>query len=170
MSGKVGAPITKFNLTEEQLDLAIDLAIEGETIKTIAEALCISTKTFWKCRDAYPKFGNQFCQARKEGVHQLVDKLDEIHNNIECVNRARLASDNIKWKASKVNADTYGDRIELNVNQKVDIGSALLEARARALPIRDVAELVGTDSDESNESDDTINIDKIDEPPESGDA
>jgi hypothetical protein len=52
-------------------------------------------------------------------------------------NRARLKVDLRRWVASKFNASLYGDKLDVNVNQTVDIGAALLEARRRA---RDVIE------------------------------
>lgn len=42
-----------------------------------------------------------------------------------------------QWLASKLYAKRYGDRIDLNVTQTIDIGNTLAEARARLLPVRD---------------------------------
>lgn len=47
-----------------------------------------------------------------------------------------------QWLASKLYAKRYGDRIDLNVTQTLDIGSTLAEARARLLPARDLADIV----------------------------
>lgn len=41
-----------------------------------------------------------------------------------------------QWLASKLHAKRYGDRIDLNVTQTIDIGNTLAEARARLLPVR----------------------------------
>ena len=41
-----------------------------------------------------------------------------------------------QWLASKLHAKRYGDRVDLNVTQTIDIGSTLAEARARLLPAR----------------------------------
>jgi len=40
-----------------------------------------------------------------------------------------------QWLASKLHAKRYGDRIDLNVTQTIDIGTTLAEARARLLPV-----------------------------------
>lgn len=126
-------------LTEEQKSLAIGMAIDGETLKRIAEALCLSPKQFWQARQDDPSFQNAFALARQEGIHGMVDRLDTIHNDIDDVQRARLASENIRWKASKLNPTTYGDRLDVNLNQTVDLGSALQAAKDRArLAERDV--------------------------------
>ena len=42
-----------------------------------------------------------------------------------------------QWLASKLYAKRYGDRIDLNVTQTLDIGSTLAEARARLRPVSD---------------------------------
>lgn len=47
-----------------------------------------------------------------------------------------------QWLASKLYAKRYGDRIDLNVTQTIDIGSTLAEARARLLPVRDQHEVI----------------------------
>lgn len=50
-----------------------------------------------------------------------------------------------QWLASKLNARRYGDRIDLNVTQSVDVSATLAEARARLLPVRDLADVIDVD-------------------------
>lgn len=47
-----------------------------------------------------------------------------------------------QWLASKLYAKRYGDRIDLNVTQTLDIGSTLAEARARLRPMRDQSDVI----------------------------
>ena len=47
-----------------------------------------------------------------------------------------------QWLASKLYAKRYGERIDLNVQQTIDVSSTLAEARARLLPIRDQSNIV----------------------------
>jgi hypothetical protein len=47
-----------------------------------------------------------------------------------------------QWLASKLHAKRYGDRIDLNVTQTIDVGATLAEARARLLPARDLTQVV----------------------------
>jgi hypothetical protein len=51
-----------------------------------------------------------------------------------------------QWLASKLYAKRYGDRIDLNVTQTIDIGSTLAEARARLLPVRDQQTIIDVES------------------------
>ena len=89
-----------------------------------------------------PAFANAIRQARAIVQEELVDRLDHIAANVEDVQRAKLMSDNIKWKAGKYNPQTFGERIEVNATVTVDLGAALSEARSRAVrPMRDLPDV-----------------------------
>jgi len=63
----------------------------------------------------------------------MVDALRELDEDVTIpVDRARLMSDNRKWAASRLNPKVYGDRVDVNMNQTIDIGANLAEARGRA--------------------------------------
>ncbi len=141
-------------VTEEMKTIAIGMAIDGRTIKEIAVKLGMSSAQFWKSRQQSPEWGIVFAQAREEGINNMVDKLDNIHETYHDVNRSRLASDNIKWKASKINARVYGDKLDVNINQTVDIGGALADARKRA-------DALTHDVTPQIEGDDVIDIEPI---------
>lgn len=46
-----------------------------------------------------------------------------------------------QWLASKLYAKRYGDRIDLNVTQTIDVSATLAEARARLLPRSDLTNI-----------------------------
>ena len=123
-------------LTAEEKDLAISLAMQGKTLPQIRDALQLHQFDFYKMRQADPQFDADFARARAEGCDELVDSLLTVMESEPDVQRARLYSENVRWMASKRKPTVYGDRIDLNVNQTIDIGSALADARARALPTR----------------------------------
>jgi hypothetical protein len=57
--------------------------------------------------------------------------------------RARNQIQARQWLAGKLHAKRYGDRIDLNVTQTIDIGSTLAEARSRILrPVSDQQETI----------------------------
>lgn len=120
-------------LTEPQKKRAIQLALDNKKISEIIAELGVTQYRFWKCKKADPNFEIDFNSARTDAMDDLTDELLTVHDDEPDVQRARLKSDNIKWVAAKRSPKTYGDRIDLNVNQTVDIGGALKEARARAL-------------------------------------
>lgn len=125
-------------LTEKQLDMAIKLAAQGESITKIREAIGIDAISFWRYRLENPTFANSFEHARKEGLEEVADGLLELADKEQDVYRARLKSDNIKWLLSKRKPQVYGDKIDLNINQTVDIGLALREARSRVVSSSDL--------------------------------
>lgn len=126
-------------LSDEQKELALSLAIKGDTVTKIAEALLLTNWLFYRARVADPSFNQAFHDARAEGVNNQVDRLDNIHDEFEDPQVMRVVSDNIKWKASKLNPKTYGDKLDVNVTQTVDISGALDEAKKR---IKDVTPIV----------------------------
>lgn len=125
-------------LTEEQKKLAIDMAAEGKSITQIVDALCVSNYAFMKMRQHDPLFEQSFEHARHEGLEHIADNLLVVADEYTDVQRARLKSDNAKWLLSKRKPKIYGDKIDVNINQTIDISGALSEAKQRALPIRDV--------------------------------
>jgi terminase small subunit-like protein len=111
-----------------------------------------------------------------EGLEQLADSLLTVADEYDDVQRGRLKSENIRWILSKRKPLTYGDRLEVNLTQTVDIGAALLEAKSRAaLPasyplqfieskVIDIIEdkpLVKTDSQSVTDPDNTIDNTKV---------
>lgn len=134
--------------TEEQLELAIELAAKGEPIKEIVTQIVSDEYTFWRYRQHYPDYQNRFEQARQEGLEQIADGLITAHKDEVDVQRARLKSDNAKWLLSKRKPSVYGDKVDIHVSQTIDIGAALAEARKRALP----------SSPQSNTEDDVIDV------------
>lgn len=120
-------------LTDEEKTLAIELASAGQPIDKIRKAINMVASEFHKYRLENPTFENQFARARQEGLEELADQLLEVTEKFQDVQKARVHSENIRWVLSKRKPHVYGDRIDLNVNQTIDIGSALQEARKRAL-------------------------------------
>ena len=108
------------------------MAAEGASITMIIDEICLTAYYFHKARDTDPIFAKSFSEARAEGLEMRADELLDIANDLTIdVNRARLKSDNIKWILSKRKPGTYGDKLDLNVNQVVDIGTALQAAKSR---------------------------------------
>lgn len=122
------------NFKPEYIERASGLFAQGKSIKEVAADLGIDLMTLAHWREQYPSFDSECTRAMNIGFDVLADQLIEIPEQIEDVNRARLKSDNIKWLLARRGHAKYGDRLEVNVNQIVDIRSALDEAKRRALP------------------------------------
>lgn len=124
---------TNLVLTDEQIATAISLAADGKGMEDIHITLGVASWELYKYRKSHPFFEKILTEARQEGFEQLADTLIEIPDVYADVQRGRLKSDNIKWLLSKRKPLVYGDRIDVNLTQTIDIGVALSEARSRAL-------------------------------------
>ena len=60
---------------------------------------------------------------------EILDKADDIEADPR---RSALQVAARQWLASKWNAKQYGDRLNLDITEQVDVAGALLEARARS--------------------------------------
>ncbi len=134
------------NYTQEQLDIALQMASEGQSITAILQAICSDSHAFYRYKEHHLDFVKKFEHARQEGLEVVADRLLTLADEEQDVQRARLKSDNFKWLLSKRKPQVYGDKLDLNINQTVDISIALSEARARAklLPPREVVEIPNT--------------------------
>lgn len=132
--------------TQEQIDLAIDLATRGEPLKVIIDQICSTEIGFWLYRQHYPDFNNSFEHARQEGLEHIADGLITIADEYTDVQRGRLKSDNAKWLLSKRKPSVYGDKVDIHVSQTIDITAALTEARSRALPSNQTHDVIEVDA------------------------
>lgn len=124
---------------------AIDVIQSG---KSLQEALVIAglpSKTFFDTKDKDPDLAQAYALAQRARAEHLVEEIVTISDTELDAQRSRNRIDARKWYASKMQPQKYGDRLELNVNQTVDIGKALSEAKARMLPMRDPNLLVDRD-------------------------
>lgn len=119
-------------LTEDQKQRAIELAVEGETLKDICNTLGITPLQLYKYRKTDTQFEAELARARDEGMDILADSLKGITERIPDVMKARLESENMRWLLSRRKPLVYGDRLDVNLQHTVDIGAALAEAKRRA--------------------------------------
>lgn len=120
-------------------DEIIELFSQGNTISNIAKTVGISVACITQWRLKYPLFDNEVSRAQTIGFEVQADSILEIADAYDDVNQARLKSDNLKWVLSKRASSTYGDRMDLTVNQTIDLTGALTEAKTRALrPVHDL--------------------------------
>lgn len=121
-------------LTEEQIELACEKLYEGHiSMSDIADLLCVSLSWLNKQRLKDPNLDTRLMHAQRLGMDSLAEMALKIPDEYEDTNRARLKVDTIKWYLAKRKPEVYGDRIDVNINQTVDIGGALTEARNRTV-------------------------------------
>jgi hypothetical protein len=88
----------------------------------------------WLCDD--PELDGLYSRARAARMELITDEIIEIADNEVDAQKARNRIDARKWMASKLSPAKYGDRIDLNVNQSVDLKTPYLEAINRVNRLR----------------------------------
>jgi hypothetical protein len=123
---------------EQQLTI-FRLLLDNKTIAEISREMGLDQNYIYDYAVIDPAFAKRMKEIRVMVMHNHVDTLLHItkgtDRTIGEAAMARVESDNIKWAASKVVPDVYGDSINLNVNHHLDLSKALLEADARVLPV-----------------------------------
>lgn len=96
-----------------------------------------SRDTVYSWLAAYPDFSDNYARACKIRREDKFERLEEIADQEEDVQRARLKVDVIKWQLSKEEARKYGDKIDmtsdgerLGVTISADQAEQLIRARA----------------------------------------
>ena len=107
----------------------------------------ITRYAFFNLIDNNPSLSARYVRAQQLRAELLADEVVDIADEESDPQHARNRIDVRKWYASKMQPQKYGERIDLNVNQTVDIGGALLEARQRAsLPVIETPKLIEVES------------------------
>lgn len=109
-----------------------DLLADCLSVKDACEQMRWTAATYRRMRLEQPAFELAVGRAREMAQDAYVDKMHEIAATEPDVNRARLKVDTIKWTASKIRPSVYGDKLDISVEHRLDIGGALAAARARA--------------------------------------
>jgi len=116
---------------DEQQKQVCTLIATGKSIEKACELAGITEYRYTKWLADLPAFEQAVRRARAIIVDRRIDRIAEVARTEPDVNRAALIIKTDQWLASKLIPKVFGDRIDLNVNQVIDIGSALAEAHAR---------------------------------------
>lgn len=116
--------------------------VEGKSLRQICEAAGMPTKTTvmrWLADDRRPDFRDQYARAREAQMESLADEIMEIADDSrndfidrvskdgkttertfdpENVQRSRLRIEARKWLMSKLAPKKYGDKLDLEINDK----------------------------------------------------
>lgn len=112
---------------------AIAMVEEGSTLSKALEANDLKRAMFAGALQNDRELSARYARAREFSADFLVDAALDAAVNEPDVLRARVIAENNRWAAGKFNSKRYGDRIDLNVSQTLDISGTLLEARQRML-------------------------------------
>jgi len=115
------------------MEKIIDSLIEFQSVRKSLLFHGVSNTEFYKTLNENPSLENQYVRAQAAMAELLAEEIIEISDTDHDAARARNRIDTRKWYAGKTKPHKFGDRIDLNVNQIVDIGSALAEAKSRVV-------------------------------------
>lgn len=127
--------------TPQKLEEIIKEVFEGSSLKEALKKHGLSRGTFYSHVEKNASLSDSYVRALHARTDAVAEEILEIADNDEDPQRARNRIQARQWYASKLRPEKYGERIDLNVNTTIDIKGALEEARARALPMRDLKQV-----------------------------
>ena len=121
---------------EEKEDFAIKIS-EGAKLSTLLNKYAITPLDYMLLLEKDPLFSQKIEQARRIAIELLTDDLTESPVALFPAEAAsyKLKAENVKWLASKRYREIYGEKMEVNMHQTLDITDALSAARARLAPV-----------------------------------
>ena len=113
-----------------------DRHARGETLNAICgvnDTAFPTAQTFLAWCDAYPEIKSLFEKAKILFVDALVDQTISIADTALDSVRARNQIVARQWVASKLNSAKFGDRVQVDIEQKISLTNALEQAKSRVL-------------------------------------
>ncbi len=130
-------------LTPEKEADGLARAAEGMSVIDIAVYLGFKTTLqFYTYRKVYPDFGSDFEDARTSFCDTLEDQLLSMPLEMKNARVADVLSRNIQQVLKYRNPKRYGDKVDLNVTQTIDIAGSLDRAERRVLEAGAVSNVV----------------------------
>lgn len=111
----------------------------GESLTAICRDEAMPHKvTVTRWLTSQPGFSELMTHARDAHADWRADEVIDIADSEPDPQRARVKVDARKWAAKVLNPQRYGDKLDLNVNERPRVGDVLAAARARlSRPMRD---------------------------------
>ncbi len=120
-------------------EAAIDAALDGLTWYNIAQALGCSRKTLYRLRERYVTFNQTLIQARASANEYLADDLrtivedhPELHDKPQVLKQMFESG---KWYLACADPRKYGDRMNIEVTERVDLKGAMDKAKERVITV-----------------------------------
>lgn len=137
-------PVTVKALLAKDLRLsrateAIRLISEGAALAVALRETGLAQQAFHETLSTERELAVRYARAQEIRADRLADEVVQIADNAEIPpDRARNMIQARQWRAKTLNPKTYGERIDLNVTQTIDVLGTLTDARARLLrPVSD---------------------------------
>ena len=118
---------------------AVELFSGGMSITRACAEVGLDTGTYYKAKASDPQLQAAHSRAREDNSELLVwNTLDALDDPNVDLYRAKAKADHVRFIVAKHNPRVYGERIQVDSTQTLELGPALAEALSRqSLPMRD---------------------------------
>ncbi len=120
-------------------EAAIDAALDGYTYTAIAEAMGCCRRTLVKLRQQYVPFSDALSRARAYSLDLKADELStlcqdhpELHDKPQIL---KTMFDQGKWFLACADPRKYGDRMNIEVTERIDLKGAMDKAKERVITV-----------------------------------
>ena len=125
------APVVK--LTDaRKVEQVCALVVNGGSLNKAVKEVFGDNRKFWEVITKNPDLRTMKDAALDIRADHLADEIVQIADTELDPQKARNMITSRTWLASKLKPRSYGERLELNVNQQISAIDALAEARTRA--------------------------------------
>lgn len=122
----------------QTLDSIIAMVLDDMSLRDAVAHAGIKLQTFHTWLSGDKEAALNYVRALELRADLMVDDAKKLADGDGDPAKVRNQMDIRRWMATKQNSKRYGERVDLNVTQTIDVSSVLLEARARVmLPGRD---------------------------------
>lgn len=118
----------------QAVDQVIELLLEGMALKDAVKTQGMTLSAFNHVLQGDKQAAFAVAKAQEFRADVLVDEAIHLADGDGDPAKVRNQISIRQWAATRFNQKKYGDRVDLNVSQTIEIGSTLAEARARLLP------------------------------------
>ncbi|HNA61474.1 MAG TPA: hypothetical protein PKW79_00150 [Rhabdochlamydiaceae bacterium] len=120
-------------LNRAEVNEILELMEDNRSISNALKLAKVKASAFFKALREYPDLQLQFDDVQSALSEQLVDEMLQIADSEPDPNRARNRIHVRQWYASKMKPRKFGEKLDINMNQTVDLKGALAEARSRVV-------------------------------------
>lgn len=128
-------------MDQEQFERILEQITLGNSLKRSLERERCTLTQFHRYRDADPIRMAAHWRAKVAGAESLVEEIVEIADGKDDPQTAKNRIEVRRWIASKLISQVYGDKLQLDVSERIDPAALRAEALSRlaARPGRDLS-------------------------------
>ena len=140
----------------------LELIYNNNTISECCARMNVAPSALAYVMDNDKEFEMAIYKAQAWNCEMGVEKLANIHEDIDNPLTARVISDNLKWLASKRAKLRYGDKVDIAVTHTIDLKGAIAEAKQRSLTFIDGKCIEYNDTGTVNKTVDAVDLETLD--------